>query len=194
VPPKLPAGKVPLVIALHGTGGTPVGMESSTQFDQLARTHGFIVAYLASGSPGDNWILPSETASISAMIDHLEASEPFDPTRVYVTGFSTGGYESYRSGCLLSNKVAAIAPVGVSMNQALYQTCRAPGPSRRRLSSAVGMPATTVATAGCHPRRRRSQSGGLSTAVHRRRRADRRHRGRRTGESGQGARMGALWD
>jgi polyhydroxybutyrate depolymerase len=78
---------VPLVIALHGTGGTPVGMESSTQFDQLARTHGFIVAYLASGSPGDNWILPSETASISAMIDHLEASEPIDPTRVYVTGF-----------------------------------------------------------------------------------------------------------
>jgi polyhydroxybutyrate depolymerase len=123
VPSKLPAGKVPLVIALHGSGGTPLGMESSTQFDRLARRHGFIVAYLASGSPGDNWILPSETASISSMIDRLEASEPIDPTRVYVTGFSAGGYESYRSGCLLSKKVAAIAPVGVSMNQELYQTC-----------------------------------------------------------------------
>ncbi len=123
VPAELPAGKVPLVIALHGSGGTPLGMESSTQFDRLARRHGFIVAYLASGSPGDNWILPSETASISSTIDRLEASEPIDPTRVYVTGFSAGGYESYRSGCLLSKKVAAIAPVGVSMNQALYQTC-----------------------------------------------------------------------
>ena len=128
VPPKLPAGKVPLVIALRGSGGTPLGMESSTQFDRLARRHGFIVAYLASRAPGDNWILPSETASISSMIDHLEASEPIDPTRVYVTGFSAGGYESYRSGCLLSNKVAAIAPVGVSMNQALYQTCRVSRP------------------------------------------------------------------
>jgi polyhydroxybutyrate depolymerase len=128
VPSKLPAGKVPLVIALHGSGGTPLGMESSTQFDRLARRHGFIVAYLASGSPGDNWILPSETASISSMIDRLEASEPIDPTRVYVTGFSAGGYESYRSGCRLSKKVAAIAPVGVSMNQALYQTCKVSRP------------------------------------------------------------------
>lgn len=127
VPPSLPKGKVPLVIALHGSGGTPLGMESLTQFDRLARAHGFIVAYLASSSPGDNWILPSETALIGSTIDRLEATQPVDPTRVYVTGFSSGGYESYRSGCLLSDKVAAIAPVGVSMNGALYRSCK---PSR----------------------------------------------------------------
>lgn len=124
VPPNLPAGKVPLVIALHGSGDTPLGMESTTGFDRLARRHAFIVAYLASGSPRDNWILPSETPAISSMIGHLEATEPVDPTRVYVTGFSAGGYESFRVGCLLSNQVAAIAPVGVSMNSMLYRTCK----------------------------------------------------------------------
>jgi polyhydroxybutyrate depolymerase len=124
VPPKLPAGKVPLVIALHGSGGTPVGMESTTGFDRFARANGFIVAYLGSDSPGGNWILPSETAYISSMISQLEASDPIDPTRVYVTGFSAGGYESYRSGCLLSNQVAAVAPVAVSMNRLLYDSCK----------------------------------------------------------------------
>ena len=58
------------------------------------------------------------------MIDQLERSEPIDPARVYVTGFSAGGYESYRVGCMLSGKVSAIAPVGVSMNGKLYRTCR----------------------------------------------------------------------
>jgi polyhydroxybutyrate depolymerase len=192
VPPELPAGKVPLVIALHGSGGTPLGMESSTQFDRLARRHGFIVAYLASGSPGDNWILPSETASISSMIDRLEASEPIDRTRVYVTGLSAGGYEGYRSGCLLSKKVAAIAPVGVSMNQALYQTCKVSRPVSTLIvigsadaghyGGYSGLPSAPAAAAkwraldGCQPAPPR---------------ASRRRRGRRIGEFGQGVRMGA---
>jgi polyhydroxybutyrate depolymerase len=124
VPPGLPAGRVPLVIVLHGSSSSPAAIESITGFDLLARAHGFIVAYLASGSPGGNWILPSDTTYISSMIDRLEASEPIDRARVYVTGFSAGGYESYRTGCLLSRKVAAIAPVGVSMNAKLYRTCR----------------------------------------------------------------------
>jgi polyhydroxybutyrate depolymerase len=124
VPTNLPAGKVALLIALHGSGESPAEMEAATGFDRLARKHSFIVAYLASRSPRDNWILPSETTSIDATIERLEASEPIDPTRVYVTGFSSGGYESYRAGCLLSKQVTAIAPVGVSMNATLYRTCR----------------------------------------------------------------------
>jgi polyhydroxybutyrate depolymerase len=124
VPPRLPAGKVPLLIVLHGSGGTPQGMVATTGFDRLAAANGFIVAYLGSGSPGDNWKLPSDTTYVGSMIDHLEATEPIDPARVYVTGYSAGGYESYRVGCLLSDKVAAIAPDAVSMNPTLYATCR----------------------------------------------------------------------
>jgi polyhydroxybutyrate depolymerase len=124
VPPNLPPGRVPLLVVLHGTGGTPAGMEATTGFDQLARAHGFVVAYLASRSPGGNWILPSDTAYVGATIQQMEASEPVDPARVYVTGFSAGGYESYRVGCMLSDEVAAVAPVAVSMNGLLYRTCR----------------------------------------------------------------------
>jgi polyhydroxybutyrate depolymerase len=124
VPPRLPAGKVPLVIALHGSGSNPQGMEGTTGFNRLAAADGFIVAYLASGSPKDNWLMPSDTTYVGSMIDRLEATEPVDPARVYVTGYSAGGYESYRVGCLLSDKVAAIAPDAVSMNPKLYKTCK----------------------------------------------------------------------
>jgi polyhydroxybutyrate depolymerase len=124
VPSQLPAGKVPLVIALHGSGATPLDMEATTGFNQLASANGFIVAYLGSRSPNDNWILPSDTTYVGAEIDRLEATVPVDPTRVYVTGFSAGGYESYRVGCLLSDKVAAVAPDAVSMNRKLYDACK----------------------------------------------------------------------
>jgi polyhydroxybutyrate depolymerase len=127
VPPHLPAGRVPLLVALHGSGGSPAQMEATSGFDRLAQARGFIVAYLASGSPLDNWIVPADTTLVRSAIEHLEATEPIDRGRVYVTGFSAGGYESYRAGCLLGDTVAAIAPVGVSMNATLYETCK---PSR----------------------------------------------------------------
>src|SRR5690606_4243972 len=44
VPPHLD-GAAPLVVALHGRGGTGPGMAVLTGFDALADSHGFIVAY-----------------------------------------------------------------------------------------------------------------------------------------------------
>src|SRR5262249_48355797 len=41
----------------------------------------------------------------------LVASYPIDPARVFATGISNGGFMSYRLGCDLADKVAAIAPV-----------------------------------------------------------------------------------
>lgn len=123
VPANLPAGKVPLVIALHGSGGTTQGTEG-TGLNALADRYGFIVAYLGSASPGATFKSPSDTDYVAAMIRQYEATEPIDPSRVYVTGFSAGGYESYRVGCVYSNLVAAVAPIAVSMNRTLYDTCR----------------------------------------------------------------------
>ena len=124
VPSSLPPGKVPLVIALHGSGSSPVGAETTTGFNDLADRYGFIVAYLGSGSPGANWKSPADTTYVGSEITSFERTYPIDPQRVYITGFSAGGYEAYRAGCLLSRQVAAVAPVGVTMNQVLYRTCQ----------------------------------------------------------------------
>jgi pimeloyl-ACP methyl ester carboxylesterase len=62
------------------------------------------------------------------MISQLVASENIDPLRVYVVGFSIGGYATYRSACQLSNQVAAIAAVSQVMAPLANQPCNVTRP------------------------------------------------------------------
>jgi polyhydroxybutyrate depolymerase len=108
------AKKVPLVVALHASGGTPALFETNSGWNAFADKYGFVVAYLGSAAPA--WKDHSNVAYISSMIDRIKRSQAIDPSRVYVTGFSAGAYISYYVGCELSTKVAAIAPVSGAMH------------------------------------------------------------------------------
>jgi len=48
---------------------------------------------------------------IGNVIDQVVASQNIDPNRVFMTGMSASGTLSYRAACVLSDKVAGIAPV-----------------------------------------------------------------------------------
>ena len=123
--PAHPAANPGLVFVLHGVFGDGFGMESSTRFDAQADRLGWIVAYpdgVADGwdafGSGPTWGShpgADDIAFISAAIDRLEGSDSVDPDRVYVTGLSRGAMMSYRLGCELSDRVAAIAPVSGNM-------------------------------------------------------------------------------
>lgn len=125
----------PLVIALHGRGGTGAGQEALSHLSDVADREGFIVVYpdgveksWADGRPGS----PAQeqgvddVAFVSSLIDHFVAEEGADPGRVFVAGMSNGGMMSYRLGCDLSGKVAAIGPVAGLMYTGLADVC-APG-------------------------------------------------------------------
>lgn len=113
-PANLPAtSPAPLVVALHPGGGTPAGFEQNTGFDSLADQYGFVVAYL--DSPPPEWKAPSEITYVGSMISQVKASQNIDPQRVYVVGFSIGGYAAFRSGCEFAGQVAAIAIVSTAM-------------------------------------------------------------------------------
>jgi polyhydroxybutyrate depolymerase len=116
------ATPVPLLLGLHGKGGTPTLMESTTGLDSIADQNGFVVAYL-DYAPPVIYDAPN-IAYISSMIDQLTASENIDPRRVYVFGFSLGGYDTFRSGCDLSSKVAAIAIVSSTIAPLSRQSCK----------------------------------------------------------------------
>jgi polyhydroxybutyrate depolymerase len=123
-PPSLAAGqRVPLLVALHSFGGTPADMEGLTHFEHLADEHGFVVAYLASCNLAHPWGPADDLAYVNSEIDQISAQDNIDPSRVYVTGYSAGGYETWNAGCRLSSKVAAIAVVSNAMNGVLFQTC-----------------------------------------------------------------------
>jgi len=114
-----------LVIVLHGVFGSGFQAESSTGFDSQADRLGWIVAY--PDGVLDGWDAFGDTpywgrhpgaddvAFIAALIDHLESADHLSPDRVYVAGFSRGAMMTYRLGCELSGRVAAIAPVSGNM-------------------------------------------------------------------------------
>jgi polyhydroxybutyrate depolymerase len=132
VPENLdPATPVPLVLALHGGGGTADSMEriSDSGFHPLADRDGFIVAYPQGIDKGWNDSRPGvdndadDVGFIAALIDHLSAEYAIDPDRVFVTGISNGGHMSYRLACQLSDRIAAIAPVAANVWDGLVENC-----------------------------------------------------------------------
>ncbi len=110
-----------LVIVLHGALSGGLAVENLTAFDVQARRLGWIAAYPYGYR--DGWDAHGcchhegvdDVGFIAALIDHIEATDQIDPNRVYVTGFSRGGMMSYRLGCELASRIAAIAPVADNM-------------------------------------------------------------------------------
>jgi len=106
---------IPLVLELHGSGGTSAGQARTSGFDEIAAREGFAVASLQ--ADGGRWNVPvdsgrpDDVAYVSDVIDHIAARLCIDPTRVYATGFSGGARMSSLLGCRLNARIAAIAPV-----------------------------------------------------------------------------------
>lgn len=129
----LPAGgvtpRMPLVLALHGAGGTGAGMRGLTGFDARADRLRVIVAYpdgvrrrwndgrRTISSPVD------DVAFVAQLIDTLSGRYGVDPARVYATGISNGGLFAERLACDLAPRIAAIAPVAANMPADIVPAC-----------------------------------------------------------------------
>jgi polyhydroxybutyrate depolymerase len=108
-------GRLPLVLDLHGSGGTSAGQASNSRFEALAAREGFVVATLQ--AEDSRWNVPvrddraDDVAYVSAVIDHVSARACTDPARVYATGFSGGGRMASLLACRLNTRIAAVAPM-----------------------------------------------------------------------------------
>ena len=133
-------GKKPLllVLVLHGGGQSPESAERMSGMSVKADKEGFLAAY-PSGTGRSNrmptWNSGNccgyamqnnvdDVTFLRALIDKLEHDYSVDPRRIFVTGISNGGMMSYRIGCELADKIAAIAPVEGAQNT----DCRPTGP------------------------------------------------------------------
>jgi polyhydroxybutyrate depolymerase len=109
---------LPLVLDLHGSGGTAEGQAGTSRFEALAAREGFLVASLqASSGTGHRWNVPiadgrpDDVAYVSDVIDDVAAYVCTDLARVYATGFSGGARMSSLLACKLNARIAAIAPM-----------------------------------------------------------------------------------
>jgi polyhydroxybutyrate depolymerase len=110
-----PARPVPVVIVLHGATGNAGRVELRYHWDVLSDRDGFFVVYPQGVLDQWNAVLDSraedDLSFFSALVDRLVGTLPVDGARVYVAGMSNGAAMAYRLGCVLSDRVAAIAPV-----------------------------------------------------------------------------------
>jgi polyhydroxybutyrate depolymerase len=108
---------LPLVLDMHGSGGTAERQAGTSRFEALAESEGFAVATLQAGAEGNRWNVPvtgdrpDDVRYVSDVIDHVAARVCTDRTRVYATGFSGGARMSSLLACRLNDRIAAIAPM-----------------------------------------------------------------------------------
>ncbi len=117
-----------LVIVLHGFTQTAQAIMNYSNFNAYAEENSFIVAY--PNGIGNSWNVgvgggstANDVGFLSALIDTLNARYGVDLERVYATGFSNGGFMSYRLACELNQRIAAIASVAGTMSNATYDAC-----------------------------------------------------------------------
>ena len=67
-----------------------------------------------SGLHGTTWPATrpnQDLVFVSMLLDHVEATECVDETRIYTTGLSLGAFMTSLLACAMSNRIAAFAPV-----------------------------------------------------------------------------------
>jgi polyhydroxybutyrate depolymerase len=104
-----------LVVVLHGASGNAARVELRYHWNPLADRDGFFVVYPQGILDQWNATLDPRAVNdvrfLSDLIDHLSRTLPVDAGRVYVAGMSNGAAMTYRVGCALADRIAAIAAV-----------------------------------------------------------------------------------
>ncbi len=120
----------PLVIAFHGYSDNPRIMEIVTGLSMKADREGFIVLY-PYGSK-DRSLSPyswnsefccgyaqekniDDIGYVRHLIGKLSEEYSVDVSRIYVTGYSSGGMMAHLVALKLNDKIAAVAPVGAAV-------------------------------------------------------------------------------
>ena len=107
----------PLIINMHGYGGTAAQQQIYSQMDLYAHSENIAVVYPEGMNNSWNVFTYWDTNPyddvdfISNMIDDISNNFNIDLNRIYACGMSNGGYMSYRLACDLSDKIAAFGSV-----------------------------------------------------------------------------------
>jgi len=128
VPKKYDAANpAPVVIVFHGGGGNPESMARLSGMNAKSDEAGFIVVYPFGSGKLDDHLLTfnggdccgyamqrkiDDVGFTRAMLDDLAKVANVDTNRVFATGLSNGGIMSHYVASELSDRIAAIAPVG----------------------------------------------------------------------------------
>lgn len=123
----------PLLIGLHGGGGTPEAFERYSRFSKLSEASGeFIIVYPQGlnkhwndGRPGINEAV-DDPRFLEQLPRHLSdgVGLRLDRRRVYVAGISNGALMALRIACEQPNWIAGAGVVAAAMSEELFRICK----------------------------------------------------------------------
>lgn len=131
---------LPLVINMHGITSDATQQIFYSGLNAVADTANFIVVTpegligtTSWGQTATHWNAyygtgVDDLGFLDLLIDKMFTNYNIDLTRVYATGMSNGGFMSYRLGCELSNRIAAIASIAGSIGLQQENNCSPPRP------------------------------------------------------------------
>ena len=140
VPAAREAGPLALVIYLHGFGASAERLLGALDVVSVARERGVVLAVPDGSVDGRGrrfWNAGpaccdfdgtgvDDVAYLDALIDDVAARQPVDAKRVYVVGYSNGGFMAHRLACERGARLAAI--VSLSGAGPSPQTCQPSAP------------------------------------------------------------------
>jgi polyhydroxybutyrate depolymerase len=126
----------PAVIVLHGGSGNYQSVQGFTQMNIVSNQNDFLAVYpqgIGNAPPGYSWADGRNTTAdqagiddvgfMSKLIDTLYNDYNIDTNRVYICGFSNGGFMTQRLACETPETFAAIGGLGCSIDTNRIQTC-----------------------------------------------------------------------
>jgi poly(3-hydroxybutyrate) depolymerase len=113
VPGSCPPGGCGLVLEIHGLFMNADAIDANTGMRARGRAQGYVVVQPTAPSgrlpQGPAW-LDADDDTVWRIVMHASASLKTDPKKLHVTGFSQGGYMTWRLLCKHSDVIASAAP------------------------------------------------------------------------------------
>lgn len=133
VPPELDLTQpAPAILALHGRPGTGAGMAYLLDAHAYAREHSLVMVYpdgannewnSVRGFSGFDSSGVDDTDFLVRLVGDLSIDLNLDPNRVFVLGFSNGGFMTQRLACEASDTFAGFAFVGATLFAGIPSLC-----------------------------------------------------------------------
>lgn len=109
-----------LILDVHGSTMTGAHQEAHTSLGALARGRGYLV--LQPWAPQMHWndsLMSPLDAQVLALAERVMNAFSVDRRRVHITGFSQGGYMTWRMLCLQPDLFASFAPIAATADNFL---------------------------------------------------------------------------
>jgi polyhydroxybutyrate depolymerase len=140
VPTSVVGRPAPVMLALHGGGGSGAQFQRENRLDPVADREGFLTVYPDGTGPLRRRLLTwnagvhccgwarehavNDAGFLVAVLDDLAARTPVASGRIYVTGHSNGAMMAYRLAAEHAERVTAVVAVGGAMDLDAFAPAR----------------------------------------------------------------------